>query len=234
MTRTRLATVLTLSLVLLSSYSLRADVRSDQKARVQFAGMLGRMFNMFGGKSAREGVTTSIALKGDRKATTIDTTEQIVDLAEEKVYDIDLKKKSYTVTTFAELRRRMEEARKKAEEDARKEAGKEKREGKTAGGRPEREAGRDRLRPQEHRRQENDQRLRHASGGDDGDGPREGQDPRAGRRHGADLGHVARAEDAGDEGDRRLRRALREAAVRHDDRRRLAPSRWRRRWRCTR
>jgi hypothetical protein len=126
MTRTRLATVLTLSLVLLSSYSLRADVRSDQKARVQFAGMLGRMFNMFGGKSAREGVTTSIALKGDRRATTIDTTEQIVDLAEEKVYDIDLKKKSYTVTTFAELRRRMEEARKKAEEDARKEAGKEK------------------------------------------------------------------------------------------------------------
>jgi hypothetical protein len=88
--------------------------------------MLGRMFNMFGGKAAREGTTTSIALKGDRKATTTDTTEQIIDLGEEKIYDIDLKKKSYTVTTFAELRRRMEEARKKAEEDARKEAGKEK------------------------------------------------------------------------------------------------------------
>ena len=42
------------------------------------------------------------------------------------MYDIDLKKKSYTVTTFAELRRRMEEARKKADEDARKEAAKEK------------------------------------------------------------------------------------------------------------
>jgi len=126
MTRTRLATVLTLSFVLLSSYSLRADVRSDQKAHVQFAGMLGRMFNLFGGKTAREGMTTSIALKGDRKATTTDNTEQIIDLGEEKIYDIDLKKKSYTVTTFAELRRKMEEARKKAEEDARKEAGKEK------------------------------------------------------------------------------------------------------------
>jgi hypothetical protein len=88
--------------------------------------MLGRMFNMFGGKAAREGTTTSIALKGDRKATTTDTTEQIIDLGEEKIYDIDLKKKSYTVTTFAELRRKMEEARKKAEDDARKEAGKEK------------------------------------------------------------------------------------------------------------
>jgi len=108
MTRTRLATVLTLSFVLLSSYSLRADVRSDQKAHVQFAGMLGRMFNMFGGKAARAkgGTTISIALKGDRKATTTDNTEQIIDLGEEKIYDIDLKKKSYTVTTFAELRRR--------------------------------------------------------------------------------------------------------------------------------
>jgi hypothetical protein len=126
MTRTRIAIGLTLSSLVLSSYSLHADVRSDQKAHVQFAGMLGRMFNMFGGKAAREGTTTSIALKGDRKATTTDATEQIIDLGEEKIYDIDLKKKSYTVTTFAELRRKMEEARKKAEEDARKEAGKEK------------------------------------------------------------------------------------------------------------
>jgi|KBSSwiStaDraftv2_1062776.scaffolds.fasta_scaffold241231_2 hypothetical protein len=126
MNRTR--TVLALSAVLLvaSSYTLRADVRADEKARVEFAGMLGRMFNMFGGKGAREGVTSSIAVKGDRKATMGDSTGQIIDLAEEKVYDLDLKKKSYKVTTFAELRRRMEEAKKKAEEDARKEAAKEK------------------------------------------------------------------------------------------------------------
>ena len=126
MNRTR--TVLALSAVLLvaSSYTLRADVRADEKSRVEFAGMLGRMFNMFGGKGAREGVTSSIAVKGDRKATMGDGSGQIVDLAEEKIYDLDLKKKSYKVTTFAELRRRMEEAKKKAEEDARKEAAKEK------------------------------------------------------------------------------------------------------------
>jgi hypothetical protein len=126
MKRMRTLAVLTLTGLVLASYPVHADVRSDQKAHVQFAGMLGRMFNMFGGKAAREGTTTSIALKGDRKATTTDTTEQIIDLGEEKIYDIDLKKKSYTVVTFAELRRKMEEARKKAEEDARKEAGKEK------------------------------------------------------------------------------------------------------------
>ena len=125
MNRVRAVFALTLCALVVASSGLRADVRSDQKARVQIAGVLGRMYNMFGGKSAREGMTTTIAVKQDRKATTTDTTEQIVDLAEEKIYDIDLKKKSYTVTTFAELRRRMEEARRKAEEDARKEAGRE-------------------------------------------------------------------------------------------------------------
>jgi hypothetical protein len=126
MTRTRTIAALTLFALVLSSHAIRADVRADQKSRVEFAGMLGRMFNMFGGKSAREGVTATVAVKGDRKATMNEATGQIIDLGEEKIYDLDLKKKSYKVTTFAELRQRMEEARKKAEEDARKEAGKDK------------------------------------------------------------------------------------------------------------
>lgn len=124
MTRIRTIAALTLAGLALSSYSLRADVRADQKSHVEFAGMLGRMTNMFGGKAAREGVTVSTAVKGDRKATMNEATGQIIDLAEEKIYDLDLKKKNYKVTTFAELRRRMEEAQKKADEDARKDAGK--------------------------------------------------------------------------------------------------------------
>jgi hypothetical protein len=126
MNRTRIVLALSAVLFIASSYSLHADVKADEKSRVEFAGMLGRMFNMFGGKAAREGVASSIAVKGDRKATMNDATGQIIDLAEEKVYDLDLKKKSFKVTTFAELRRRMEEAKKKAEEDARKDAAKEK------------------------------------------------------------------------------------------------------------
>jgi hypothetical protein len=122
----RMAAALTLSCLALAPYTLRADVRTDQKSHVEFAGMLGRMVNMFGGKAAREGVTATVAVKGDRKATMNEATGQIVDLAEEKIYYLDLKKKSYTVMTFAELRRRMEEAQKKADENARKEAGREK------------------------------------------------------------------------------------------------------------
>jgi hypothetical protein len=126
MKRLRTIALVTITAFALCSDTVRADVRSDEKSKVEFAGMLGRMFNMFGGKAAKEGVTSTVAVKGDRKATLNDATGQIVDLAEEKVYDLDLKKKSYKVTTFAELRRRMEEARKKAEEDARKEQAREK------------------------------------------------------------------------------------------------------------
>jgi hypothetical protein len=122
----RTIAALTLTGCLLSSYSIRADVRADEKSRVEFAGMLGRMFNMFGGKAAREGVASTVALKGNRKATLNDSTGQIIDLDEEKIYDLDLKKKSFKVTTFAELRRQIEEARKKAEEEARKEQQEEK------------------------------------------------------------------------------------------------------------
>ena len=106
--------------VLLVPVAAGADVRADEKTHVEFAGMLGRMVNLFGGKAAKEGVTSSVAVKGDRKATLNDATGQIIDLAEEKIYDLDLKKKTVKVTTFAELRRRIEEAQKKAADDAKK------------------------------------------------------------------------------------------------------------------
>lgn len=72
---------------------------------------------MFGGKAAKEGIETTTAVKGDRKVMITDTTERIVDLSEEKVYEIDRSKKTYTVMTFDEMRRRMEEAREKARKD---------------------------------------------------------------------------------------------------------------------
>ena len=124
MKRAYLASSLAIVAVTFFQHSLAADVRTEEKTRVEFAGALGRVVNLFGGKAAREGVTSTVAVKGDRKATLNDTTSQIVDLREEKVYDLDLKKKSYRVTTFAELRRRLEEARKKAAENASKEQGK--------------------------------------------------------------------------------------------------------------
>lgn len=109
------------ALISLSSYAVFADVRTEQKSQVQFAGALGRVFNLFGGKSARDGITSTVVVKGNRKVTSTGITSQIIDLSEEKIYDLDLKKKSYKVTTFAEIRNQMEQARRNAAENARKE-----------------------------------------------------------------------------------------------------------------
>jgi hypothetical protein len=125
MTRLRFAAALTLGL-LVSTRFVAADVRTEQRTKFELAGMLGKIVNVFGGKGAREGVVSTVAVKGARKMTLNDTTGQIIDLSEEKVYDIDLKKKSYKVTTFADLRRQMEEARRKAAENAQKAQAREK------------------------------------------------------------------------------------------------------------
>jgi hypothetical protein len=112
--------------------AVRADVKTEQKGQVKFTGALGRMFNMFGGKAAREGVVTRMAVKGDRMLSASGETGQLVDLAEEKVYDINFESKSYKVTTFEELRCRM----RGAEEQVRQEPAKAEKRDEKAGEKP--------------------------------------------------------------------------------------------------
>jgi len=111
-------TTATFAIVICATGLVLADVRTDEKSQVKFEGALGRVVNFFGGKGAREGVVSTVAVKGNRKMTTTDKTAQLIDLAEEKVYELDLSKKTYTVTTFADIRRELEEARRKAAEQA--------------------------------------------------------------------------------------------------------------------
>lgn len=124
--------VLGLSLLALTAGPALADVKTRDRTQVKFEGFLGRMVGMFGGKAARDGMVTTNAVKGDRKIELSESTGRIVDLKEEKVYDLDLKKKTYQVTTFEELRRRMQEAQEKARRDAPKEEQPEPSEGKPA------------------------------------------------------------------------------------------------------
>jgi hypothetical protein len=118
-------TALTVTALLVSAAGAQADVKTTEKAQMKFEGMLGRMVGLFGGKAMKEGIVNTVAVKGDRKITSTDDTATIVDLAEEKVYELNLKDKSYKVTTFAEMRKRLEDARAKAEEEARKQKGRE-------------------------------------------------------------------------------------------------------------
>ena len=118
MTRMHTLPALVLALVF-ATLPVQADVLKEERNQVSFSGMLGRMVNLFGGKSAKEGVLSTVAVSGDRKMTTSgENTGQIVDLAEEKIYDLDLRRKTYKVTTFEELRRQMREAEAKARENA--------------------------------------------------------------------------------------------------------------------
>lgn len=95
-----------------------ADVKTQEHTQVKFEGALGRMMNFFGGKTMRDGIVNTVALKGNRLLTTSGDNGEIIDLGEEKVYALDLKNKSYSVITFAEMRKKMEEAMAKAEKDA--------------------------------------------------------------------------------------------------------------------
>lgn len=100
---------------------LGADVKTQEKSHIKFEGTLGRVVNFLGGKAAKEGIVSSVSVRGDRMAAMHDGGGQIIDLGEEKVYDIDARRKTYKVTTFEELRRQMREARKEAEKESRKE-----------------------------------------------------------------------------------------------------------------
>jgi len=118
-----LSCAIALPLFTLTASPARADVKTREKGQVKFEGMLGTMMRMFGGKAASEGLVSTNAVKGNRKATINESTGRIVDLGEEKIYDLDMKKKEYRVTTFEELRRKLREAQERATKDAPKETG---------------------------------------------------------------------------------------------------------------
>jgi hypothetical protein len=91
--------------------ALRADVKTREKTTFALEGVMGGLMKRFGGKVANEGLTSTVAVKGNRKSSVNDLTGEIIDLGEEKVYRLDVKKKEYTVKTFADLRAEYEKAK---------------------------------------------------------------------------------------------------------------------------
>jgi mevalonate kinase len=73
---------------------------------MSFEGMLGAIMNRMSGGA--NGVTSTISVKGSRMARMNESNGQIVDLAEEKIYSVDVRRKEYTVMTFAEMREQLE------------------------------------------------------------------------------------------------------------------------------
>jgi hypothetical protein len=112
---------LVVGLAAFSTAVVSADVKTRDKTQLKLEGMLGRVAGMFGGKAARDGMETTNAVKGDRKVELGETSGRIIDLGEEKVYELDIRKKTYEVTTFEEIRQRLREAQERARRDAAKE-----------------------------------------------------------------------------------------------------------------
>lgn len=121
MKRIRIMAPMLFLALLIPAALLRADVKTEEKSLVKFEGVLGKMMGLFGGKAAKEGVVNAVAVRGNRKATMSDATGEIIDLSEEKIYSLDLRKKSYEVATFAEIRQKLLEAQEKAAKAAKDE-----------------------------------------------------------------------------------------------------------------
>lgn len=106
------------AVIALTAAAAFADATVEQHTQVHFGGSLGGVINAFGGKAAREGVTNTTVVKGNRKLTRTGDRGDLVDLDAEKVYNLDFASKTYTVTTFDEIRKRFEESQERMEKSA--------------------------------------------------------------------------------------------------------------------
>jgi hypothetical protein len=97
-----------------------AGVKTEERTQVQFTGLLGGLMSHFGGKAAKEGLVNTVAVVADRRLTLNEETGEIVDLAEGKVYELNVKDRTYEVATFEEIKKRFEEQREKAQKEAEK------------------------------------------------------------------------------------------------------------------
>src|SRR5262245_9347038 len=98
-----------LVVAVLSAPHVLADVKTREKSTMKFEGFLGGIINRMAGGGDGSASTT---VRGNRMSTIGENVGQIVDLSEEKIYVLDMKKKEYKVITFAEMRQQMEEMKK--------------------------------------------------------------------------------------------------------------------------
>jgi hypothetical protein len=119
MKRLLVVCAIALPLLALTAAPAFCEVKTREKTTVRIEALPGWLMRMMGAK--KEGVLSSTAVKGNRKVTIFENTGQIIDLSEEKVYDVDYKKKEYRVTTFDEMRRRLKEAQDRAAQQAQRE-----------------------------------------------------------------------------------------------------------------
>ena len=141
-------TLLCAALAAMSVSSLYGDFRYDESARIT-GGMMAGMMKVAGvfSKQAREPINSTVAVQGNRMVRKYADHAEVIDLDAETMTEINFPRKTYSVTTFAEMRQAMEEAFKKANSSGEKQpevnfkvSVKETGQSKTVAGFPAREA----------------------------------------------------------------------------------------------
>lgn len=97
------------TVIALAAAAALADATVEQKTQLHFGGAVGAIASRFGGSAVRDGLVSSTAVKGNRKMTHTGDHGELIDLDAEKIYMIDFARKTYTVMTFEEMRKRFEE-----------------------------------------------------------------------------------------------------------------------------
>ena len=88
---------------------------SYQETSTITGGMMQSMMKIAGvfSKQAREPIQSTIAVKGDMMVNRSATHASVIDLRSETITNIDLQKKQYSVTTFAEMKQALEQMQEK-------------------------------------------------------------------------------------------------------------------------
>ncbi len=117
------------AVIALTAGAAMADATIDQKTQIHFNGALGGIMNRFGGSATREGVINETVVKGNRKMTRTEDRGELIDLDAEKIYTIDFGRKTYTVMTFEEMRKRFEEGQERMQKSSERRASKDEQKG---------------------------------------------------------------------------------------------------------
>jgi len=100
-----------LGMAVLTAFPLLADFSYQQTSTIT-GGLMASMMKVAGvfSKQAREPISATIAVKGDRMVHRSATSASIIDLGAETITHVDLQKRTYTVMTFAEMKQTLEQA----------------------------------------------------------------------------------------------------------------------------
>jgi hypothetical protein len=96
--------------VCLSAAALKADFTYQQTSQMTGGAMYNMLHNLPVARRSTDPTVSTVIVKGNRMATINKDTASVIDLDKETITNIDFGKKQYSVVTFAQMKKAMEDA----------------------------------------------------------------------------------------------------------------------------